>query len=69
MNMEQQAEPVDASHDGHDSADCCSAICGGALIVETHVNCRLPLVAIKVTHIQQVLADGEWATPHRPPSI
>lgn len=55
-------------HEGHDDANCCSSICGGALTVDTHqTKCS---GFSKLNHVfgSKPLEPGELVPPFRPPS-
>lgn len=57
------------NHQNHDSADCCSSICGGALTVEFYNTPCIPKRSANKIADAAAVAPGEWVTPHRPPSI
>jgi len=57
------------NHSDHDSADCCSSVCGGALTIELdHSSCQ-PISGAKLAFKMNSLEPGEWVLPFRPPSI
>ncbi len=69
MKMEHKVQQDKSLHDGHNSSDCCSAICGGALIVDIQLCNRLSIPFTNMAFAEQVLAASKLVTPHRPPSI
>ncbi len=48
---------------------CCVSFCDGALETGFQSLSRIPLPKLKTAFLASPLAPGEWATPHRPPSI
>lgn len=69
MKMDHKLQQDNSLHDGHNSSDCCSAICGGALIVDIQLCNRLSVPFTNMAFSVQALATSKLMTPHRPPSI
>ena len=58
----------DSSHNDHSGSNCCSSICGGALIAQSgSLDC---MAIFKKTDPARVAAlePGKWVPPFRPPS-
>ena len=67
-NNDHESQPYNSHHEGHDTANCCSSICGGALAIEFENSNYQPVAGLKPTHFVDALEPGEWVPPFRPPS-
>ena len=68
VKKDTDSQPSKTNHEGHDTANCCSSICGGALAIEFNHSACLPIARLKLAYVEASPEPGEWVPPFRPPS-